>query len=245
MCLITLAYRSVPGYPLVLVANRDEFHNRASTALAWDGDLLAGRDTQAGGTWLGVNRRGWFGAVTNLHNAPTPPVPPSRGHLIPDFLGTEGSPQAFFAGLNPAAYAGFNLLLGNASQLHYCNNCDDAPILLQPGYYGLSNSPLAEPWPKARASSELLRTSLQRADPEPQTLIALLAPDSSSSGTASIREDVSTVPFVRSPHYGTRCTTALLVAADGLVQMAEQRYDTRARPIEGAHVLRFQISPPA
>ena len=58
MCLLIAAYRAVPGYELIIAANRDEFHNRPAAAAGWwddEPDILAGRDLEAMGTWLGVN----------------------------------------------------------------------------------------------------------------------------------------------------------------------------------------------
>ena len=68
MCLILLAWR-VPGrHPLVVAANRDEFHARpAAPATFWPDQpaILAGRDLEARGTWMGISRGGRFAAVTN------------------------------------------------------------------------------------------------------------------------------------------------------------------------------------
>ncbi|NNK38667.1 MAG: hypothetical protein HKP03_09315, partial [Xanthomonadales bacterium] len=68
MCLILFAWRAHPRYPLVVAANRDEFHDRPTAAADFWADepgLLAGTDLQAGGTWLGITRAGRFAAITN------------------------------------------------------------------------------------------------------------------------------------------------------------------------------------
>jgi hypothetical protein len=64
MCLVAFAWNVHPRWRLVLAGNRDEFHARPSAPLArWEGDasILAGRDLQAGGTWLGLGAGGRAG----------------------------------------------------------------------------------------------------------------------------------------------------------------------------------------
>src|ERR1700752_628844 len=97
MCLVVLAWRVVPGYRLVLAGNRDEFPARPAAPMDWwpAPRLLAGRDLEAGGTWLGVDPAGRFGVVTNFRGGPQPRAPRSRGRLIPEYLGSPGSARAF------------------------------------------------------------------------------------------------------------------------------------------------------
>ena len=118
MCLLVVAWLSHPRYRLVVAGNRDEFHERPAAPLGWWNDepgILAGRDLRAGGTWLGLSRRGRFGLVTNFRDteAPSAPDAPSRGHLVPRFLRDHAGPAAYLDALQAEAarYAGFNLLL--------------------------------------------------------------------------------------------------------------------------------------
>ncbi len=128
MCLLVLAWQAHPRYRLVVAANRDEFHARAAAPLArWPppADILAGRDLQAQGTWLGLDRARRFGVVTNFRELQRPqPQAPSRGGLIPRYLGGTEDAAAFFAALEPEAarYSGFNLLLTDARELWYGSN---------------------------------------------------------------------------------------------------------------------------
>jgi uncharacterized protein with NRDE domain len=91
MCLLVLAWRVHARYRLVVAANRDEFHARAAEPLAkWPppAELLAGRDLRSQGTWLGIDRARRFGVVTNFRELQPPrPAAPSRGELVPDYLG--------------------------------------------------------------------------------------------------------------------------------------------------------------
>src|ERR1700722_4432567 len=86
MCLILLVWRAHSHYPLLLAANRDEYHERPSAAAAWwpgPARILAGRDLKQGGTWLGVTRGGRFAALTNYRDpAVHRPDAPSRGALV-------------------------------------------------------------------------------------------------------------------------------------------------------------------
>ena len=154
MCLILFAYKVVPGCPLVLAANRDEWFSRpAAPAAFWPDhpDILAGRDLQAGGTWLGVSTQGRFAALTNFRNPADRRIDaPTRGALVSTFLTGTVSARAFIheLGGNAAAYNGFSMLAGDASGLFCYSNRGGAPVEVQPGIHGLSNHLLDTPWPK-------------------------------------------------------------------------------------------------
>ena len=239
MCLLVFAWRSHPRYRLVVAGNRDEFHERPAAPLGWWSDapdVLGGRDLRAGGTWLAFARSGRFGLVTNFRDANgAPPGAPSRGELVPAFLrGTQGA-AGFLSGLLPGmhAYAGFNLLLGDARGLHYCCNVgDEGPRELPPGIYGLSNHRLDEPWPKLVRTRERFAAALTQADPTPADLFDLLADSTPSAyesppdrGLPPDLERALSAPFVRHERYGTRCSTVALVEHGGLTSVHERRFD--------------------
>jgi len=243
MCLLVLAWQAHPRYRLVVAANRDEFHARPAAALAeWPppAQILAGRDLQAGGAWLGVDRSRRFGVVTNFRELQPPqPAAPSRGALIPRYLGAARGPQAgageFFAALEreAAAYSGFNLLLTDAHSLWYGSN-RAAPFAreLPPGVYGLSNELLDTPWPKLRRVRLGFEAWLGRPDSPPAALFALLADrtttaDSGAETGGLPREwaRALSAPFVLNSRYGTRCSTLLLLEPSGAFYLAERRFD--------------------
>ena len=163
MCLVVFAWRVHPRYPLVLAANRDEFFKRPAAPAHWWTDaphLLAGRDLEAGGTWMGFSSNGRFAALTNYRD-PSRHVAgaPSRGALVRDALedtrdaATCLNDLASWAG----AYAAFNLLVSDGEQLGVLESTTGAVRMLPPGVYGLSNHLLDTPWPKlvkARAGLE-------------------------------------------------------------------------------------------
>ena len=90
MCLILMAYRVHSDYELLVAANRDEFYDRPTAPLAfWDDHpaLLAGRDLQEGGAWMGLSGAGRFAALTNYRDPSTQRSDArSRGLLVSGFL---------------------------------------------------------------------------------------------------------------------------------------------------------------
>lgn len=154
MCLIALSHRQYPELPLVLVANRDEFHGRPTRALDfWSDapDVLGGRDLQAGGSWLAVHSNGRFAAVTNYREvASHDPRKRSRGELIERFVCGQEEPGEFGVWLEKHAheYNLLNLLYGNRLELHSFGSKSGRRRQLPAGLYGLSNAELDDPWPK-------------------------------------------------------------------------------------------------
>lgn len=239
MCLILFAWRTHPRYRLVLAANRDEFHARASAAAAFWNDspaVLGGRDLESMGTWLGMTRSGRIAAVTNVRDArnETPPHAPSRGRLAGDFLCGNISPATFASQASGAgpAYRGFNLLIGDRDELWWTSNRGDGVRRLEPGVYGVANDLLDTPWPKVTAGKAALERVL-RSGPSPGNLLALLAdthvfaddelPD---TGVGLERERMLAPIRIVSPQYGTRCSSAVLIGTGGQSQFAERSYDS-------------------
>ncbi len=236
MCLILLAHDAHPRYRLVVAANRDEFYERPTAPAAWWDDapaVLAGRDLRGGGTWMGITRGGRFAAVTNYRDvAPPSPDAPSRGHLVGDFLAGDGAPGAYLRALEPRAgeYAGFNLLVGDGSGLWYYGNRGGDARPLGPGVYGLSNALLDTPWPKVERGRAALREAVSSGeDVDPEALFRILwdaepAPDLllPDTGVGIERERMLSSSFIRSPEYGTRASTVLLVGRDGRVRFVER-----------------------
>jgi uncharacterized protein with NRDE domain len=182
MCLLVAAWRLHPRYRLVVAANRDEFHARPAEALhAWDAPtrLLAGRDIQAGGTWLGVDAARRFGVITNYREMARPRrTAPSRGRLIVDYLAGQASAWDFANSIEMDAmsYAGFSLLLADQHELIYaCNRADQFAQRLPPGVYGLSNHLLDTPWPKLLRVRAALQSWIQSDRDELEPLWAALA----------------------------------------------------------------------
>lgn len=234
MCLIVFAWRPGHAQPLIVAANRDEFYARPSLPLAqWPEapHVHAGRDLEAGGTWLGVGAHGRFAALTNIRDPHQPPSRKSRGELVAGFLLGNMSIDDYLSDVvgRSLEYAGFNLLVGNANELWHFNARETEAVMLPPGVYGLSNAGLDTPWPKLLKARAALEEVLD--DPQPQALLALLndpqtAPfaDLPDTGVGLATETLLSSVFIASPTYGTRASTALIVQADGTRWMVERSF---------------------
>jgi uncharacterized protein with NRDE domain len=234
MCLIAVAYQVNDDYPLIVLANRDEFYSRPSAPLGewedWPG-LFAGRDLQGGGTWMGMTRSGRFAAITNYRELPHSEFDSSRGHLVTGYLNGSSTNFEYLEQLKNTAeeYAGFNLLFGDAGELAYYSNKGKEQIPLPPGVYGLSNHLLDSPWPKVKR----LKRSLSEAvrNPDQSKLQALLqnleiAPDDDlpDTGLEPELERLLSSCFIQSENYGTRSSNLIMVSRDKNVLMWERRF---------------------
>jgi uncharacterized protein with NRDE domain len=225
---------------LVLVGNRDELHNRPTEPLHWwpEPEILAGRDLEAGGTWLAVSRSGRFGVLTNLRGYGAANPTRSRGHLIPEFLDGDRSPVEFMRDLHPSAsrYAGFNVLLGDTTGAWlYSNGTPDTVHHLAPGYHGLSNGLYLDPWPKVSRANQALRRQLEGPRPTDGLADILLdrtvSPDAElpQTGLSMELERRLSAAFICHPHYGTRSTTVCILRRDGTNSMQETGFDPEGR----------------
>jgi len=238
MCLILFAWQAHPRYPLIVAANREEFHQRPTAAAGFwpeHPDLLAGRDLQAGGTWLGVTRSGRFAAITNYREplAPEPPSGHSRGHLVRDFLADEASPAEHASLLQDrgAAYQGFNLLLGAPGSLAYVSNRSEHPVSVSAGVHGLSNHLLDTDWPKVHSGRDFLLSLLEQDRVDSEALFGMLTDRTLTPGTMPADFENSDLPeqlmrhyFIVSPVYGTRSSTVLLADHKGNVEFLERQF---------------------
>ena len=255
MCLIVIAYRAHPDYPVIIAANRDEFYARPTRPMAvWDDDptIVAGRDLEGGGTWMGISRRGRLAALTN-YREPGRQVPsaPSRGHLVSDFLMGGKSLNQYIEDVEPRIgdYNGFNLLLSENGRWLYTSNRAGSPRYLSPGIHGLSNHLLDTPWPKVRRSCRAVETLLDaRRPPDMETLMAVLQdrtiPEDAElpdTGIGIAWERRLGAVFIHSPVYGTRASTVLIAGRDGEVRIRERTFDVNGTTGERGHTLRLAV----
>lgn len=251
MCLVLLAYRVHPRYPLILAANRDEFYDRPTAAASfWEEapGLLAGRDLVHGGTWLGVTGGGRVAALTNYRdpNAALKDAP-SRGALVGDFLKSGQSAEDCLRATREKGvrYNGYNLLLGDVGSLFCYSNVADRVDRVTPGIHGLSNHLLDTPWPKVVRGKELLAQAVAAGEPDSDRLFGLLAdrtpaPDHllPDTGVGLDLERLLSSIFITSERYGTRSSTLVLVDLDGETAFVERSFD-RGNP--GGAELRFTL----
>jgi uncharacterized protein with NRDE domain len=243
MCLILLAWQVHPDYPLIVAANRDEFYARPSAPAGFwpeSPGTFAGRDLEAGGTWLGITRQQRFAALTNFREGARPRADAqSRGSLVADFLAGNCSPESYFAALSERSneFNGFNLLFGDGNRLGYVTNRGNCSCWLTPGIYGLSNHLLDTPWPKLSAAKRNFDQALTRL-PDSSRFFEMLADQEivadaglPETGVPLEWERILSAIFVNSPDYGTRASTLLSCHRSGQVKFSERSFGPDAVPL--------------
>ncbi|MEM6642133.1 MAG: NRDE family protein [Bacteroidota bacterium] len=244
MCLITFAYHTHPKYKLILAANRDEFYRRPSAKADWWEDhpeILGGRDLQAMGTWMGINKNGRLAAVTNYRDLRNiKENAQSRGELTTKFLLGDATPEDYVKEVlkEGGNYNGFNLLVLDQA-MAYVSNYSDQTFDLNFGIYGLSNALLDTPWPKVEQSKQALEYVIQKKFvmedlfeimQDEQTYPKKNLPD---TGLSPEMEKALSAMHIRTADYGTCCTTALTIDYEGNVHFAEKSFgrDNKAQEV--------------
>lgn len=244
MCLVLIAYDSHPDYSLIVAANRDEFYDRPSaTAEFWPDapTVLGGRDLKAGGSWLGIDRRGRFAAVTNYRQGQREPsAARSRGHLVSEYLSSAIGPRAHIehVKIDAELYNGFNLLAGSRDELVYFSNREGRIRSLQPGVYGLSNHLLDTAWPKVASAKSALSTLLKGSASELAAKLFALLSDRDrpadhllpQTGVSREWERLLSTAFIASADYGTRCSTIVLVNRERHLVFIERNFGPDGHP---------------
>ena len=239
MCLVLIAWRLHPRYALIVAANRDEFYARPTLpAQRWPGAnaMIAGKDLQAGGSWMGVDASGRFAAVTNFRELEQCPADArSRGELVTDYLLGDTPAENYLSELAERAnhYRGYNLLLADGDEL-YCASNRDVPIRhLQPGVHGVCNGPMDSDWPKVKRGRQLLANAVDRTEPNPEQLFELLRDQTQPADEAlpdtgigleweRLLGRIAIDGAIAGKSYGTRSASVLLLDAQGRGQFVER-----------------------
>jgi len=241
MCLLLLALDIVPGRPWLLLGNRDEFHGRPTAAAhVWadPGGIVGGRDLQAGGTWLALNRNGRFAAVTNVRSGQAQSGPRSRGELVAQFLAGGQTPLDYAAGVTTRRdqFGPFNLIVGDRRSAAGASSTREQAWQFDRGVHVLSNGEPGSAWPKVRRLDAAFSTMLNDALPDPAQLrdadlLDILA-DTSAAADADLPqtgvglelERVLAPMFIRGDRYGTRASTLAYARADGSCVLVERGF---------------------
>jgi uncharacterized protein with NRDE domain len=228
MCVVAIAGAAHPKWRLVVAGNRDEYHARASAPLArWADlpDIIAGRDLVSGGTWMGVSEAGRFAVVTNIRSPDGPdPAKASRGALVSDWLERGTVPHRLDA-FNP-----FSLVIGDANGLEYlANRPGYVREPLPAGIHGLSNAIANEHWPRKDRLNAMMADWLKGAADQPEQLLECLADESLPD------RDAHPI-FIKSPVYGTRCSTVLAIDHDGQGSIVERSFDAEGLMRADSHL---------
>jgi uncharacterized protein with NRDE domain len=223
MCVVAVAWNAHPDWKLVVAGNRDEFHARPSAALAcWDDlpQVVAGRDLVSGGTWMGVSEAGRFAVVTNIRDADGPdPEKMSRGALAVDWL-RQGTLPDDGGQFNP-----FNLLVSDRDGMMLLSNRPVHTVhALNAGFHGLSNAIPNEHWPRKDRLIQVMMSWAVDSSDNPDELIELL-------GDEQLPDRDAHPLFIRSPVYGTRCSTVIAVDRDGRGRIVERRFNSNGHNV--------------
>ncbi|MGD9017623.1 MAG: NRDE family protein [Desulfobacterales bacterium] len=254
MCLIVIANRCHPDYPLILAANRDEFYERPTHPMSrWPDapDVIAGRDERGGGTWLGMTISGRLAAVTNYRDARRHlPDARSRGELVKHFLTGADDPVDYLEATrqNQDAYNGFNLIAGTIDRLYCLSNRGGSVQRLPAGIVGLSNHLIDTPWPKVvtvkAAARRLIESGqIHRTDRWLECLSDTARPpdkDLPDTGVGPAIERMLSPVFIRTDGYGTRSSALITVHVSGRVRFVEKTHAVGGTP-EGMAAQTWQI----
>ncbi|NNE99806.1 MAG: NRDE family protein [Pyrinomonadaceae bacterium] len=227
MCVIFISIGQIPEYPLLLLANRDEYYERPTEkAEFWEDfpSIFAGRDLVSKGTWLGVSKTGRIAAVTNYRDPNQKKGTRSRGDLVADFLKAEIPAEEYLKSVQADSgdYTGFNLIVGEINperqELFYYSNIEEKIRSLAEGLYGLSNNLLDVPWPKVKKGKKRLTHLITNAEIEKEKFFEILSDteladdnDLPDTGIGFDREKLLSAIFIETPIYGSRCSTVLMV----------------------------------
>jgi len=248
MCLIFLSVDDHPDYKLIVAANRDEFYARKTSPASYWSDqpeILGGRDLEAGGTWMAITRQGKVGMVTNYRDLKNiNPNAPSRGHLVSDYLlnGVDATVYLKEVHLGADRYNGFNLIVGKIDDLHYYSNYQSKIVKLKPGFYGLSNHLLDTPWPKVSRGKEKIQSVVAKDHFSPDELFEAMRDEQIAkdnqlpdTGLEIERERALSAMFIKTPNYGSRCSTVVLVDRKNNITFSERVYDLATFQFKDQH----------
>jgi uncharacterized protein with NRDE domain len=232
MCLVALAWKVHPDFPLLISANRDEFFHRPTLPIhLWEEGFYAGKDLQGGGTWMGFHPDGKWALLTNYRDfTQKREAKISRGKLITDFLANSISPENYLDEVweKHTEFDGFNLLVSDGDELFYLSNYGKEPLKIQPGIHGLSNGLLNDPWPK----TVLAKRQLEEVLSAPDQLLSILKSEEKyqeellpkTGASLEMEIDLSAQLIRMPPSYGTVSTSAVIRGKSGKTLIRERSF---------------------
>lgn len=252
MCLIAIAQEQHPDYPFILIANRDEFYARPTQKMHyWDQgkSILAGRDLEAGGTWLAISKRGRLAAVTNIRDfSKIKQNAPSRGQLPLNFVKGNDEITDYLMKLKKHSdeYSGYNLLFGSLLGVGHYNNVNNEFNIRTTGMYAVSNASLDTLWPKVIRAKTMLNERMKN-DISHDDLLEILADNQLAddeylpeTGLSLELERAMSAICTRTQDYGTCSSTVITIDKENQVKVSEYSYPVGDR-VEGLVTFNFKI----
>ncbi len=251
MCLIVFSLNSHPHYPLILIANRDEFYERPTTPVhKWENTTMyAGKDLKASGTWMGITESGRFAAVTNYRDLKNiKDTAKTRGDLPLDYLLGSDHPKDYLHQIHEHKddYNGFNLLTYRDSKMYHYSNYEGKVNSLDDGVHGLSNALLDTPWPKVTQLKETFETVIS-GDFNAHDLMELLNDQNTAgdeflpdTGVSPELEKALSAICIRTERYGTCSSSVLMINNASEVSFLEKSYPVGDR-MEGMVEFNFKL----
>ena len=250
MCILFFAINQHPKYPVIICANRDEFHARPTQSMHWwsNDEVLAGKDLQAGGTWLGLNKQGRFSALTNFRQPHLiDKNKQSRGDLVLQALAKQDDEMAQLLTATSSRYNGFNLVFGELNNLTCFDNVSQKHQALRSGFHSLCNGALDDIWPKMALGQTNLASAINDKSLDINQLFTLMKSDQQAqtehlpqTGVPLSWEQLLSSIFIVSPEYGTRTTNIITVDNEGNVDVYDQSYNDQG---ECTQTQSFSIAP--
>lgn len=235
MCILFFAINQHPKYPVIICANRDEFHKRPTKPMHWwpNETILAGKDLQAGGTWLGLNNQGRFSALTNFRQPHLiDKNKQSRGDLVLQALAHQDNEITTQLAKNSHAYNGFNLVFGQLTNLRCFDSVSQKQQVLSTGFHSLCNGALDDIWPKMALGQDKLADAIKDNTLDIEQLFTLMKSDQQAqtehlpkTGVPLSWEQLLSSIFIVSPEYGTRTTNIITLDNEGIISVYDQSYN--------------------
>jgi len=249
MCILFFAINQHPKYPVIICANRDEFHQRPAQSMHWWPEkenqtaILAGKDLQAGGTWLGLNKQGRFSALTNFRQPQLlDKNKPSRGNLVLQALAKQDDEITTQLEQEARIYNGFNLVFGQLNDLTCFDSVSQKQKKLTTGFHSLCNGALDDIWPKMALGQAKLSHSINTFTAQSlciDKLFQLMQNEQKAqieslpeTGISLDWEQLLSSIFIVSPEYGTRTTNIITLDDKGNISVYDQSYNTQGECIE-------------
>jgi len=242
MCILFFAIKQHPKYPLIICANRDEFHQRPTHAMHWWPELnnehaiLAGKDLQAGGTWLGLNQQGRFSALTNYRQPHLiDKSKQSRGDLVLQALAKSDKEMTRHLNDSSSTYNGFNLVFGQLNNLVCFDSVSRQQKTLASGFHSLCNGALDDIWPKMALGQTQLANAISVSNDQALNIDELftLMQNGQQAQTQNLPktgvplgwEQLLSSIFIISPEYGTRTTNIITQDTEGNISVYDRSFD--------------------